>query len=151
MQQWAKWVRQIYTNQTCLLSRQAESVLEITFNHNLKPGVQQSQSPTYFVFADRTFSPSSLCCHPCARCSSLFLDIFGCKPVEKKKTEIPCSPYTGSDLSSALCGSKNSKLCGFRDVPHCRSQRKAQIWHLLCHPWQCSTPEGCPRCEGNRL
>lgn len=59
-----------------------------------------------FLLVDCTFSPSFLCCHPCVRCSSLFLDIFGCKPVDKR--QITCSLYNGSDLSSVLCVSKTA-------------------------------------------
>lgn len=38
----------------------------------------------WFVLQDCTFSPSFLCCHLCVHCFSLFLDIFGCKPVDKR-------------------------------------------------------------------
>lgn len=41
-------------------------------------------------------------------------------------------------------------LCGTHYIPHCCSQRRAQIWHLRCFPWLCSSPEGCPHFEGNR-
>lgn len=53
--------------------------------------------------------------------------------------------------SSVLHTHLKKGLRGFHDVPHCHSQRKAQIWHLLSHPWQCSSPRGCSRYGGNRL
>lgn len=133
-----KWVGRVCTSQMC---RRMEPVHEIINSKRTTENLSKHKS---FCLRNCTFSPNFPCCHLCVRCFSLFLDIFRCTPVDRRW-------ISQCEMALKWRSAKNSTLWGFRHVRHCCIQRKAQIWHLLCRAWRCSSPGGCPRFEGNRL